>query len=243
MGSQSDSTSPRTPPSGSRSRVATPRSRAGPVTGRIAGDCPRRRARVPSAGPASPSKGSTRAAPRVTATRTAAASSRTARGRSRAGALRVTIPGRSGPRRSEWTPTTRFRFPLTGAHRATPCTGCHRDLGRPADSTVSTLVAGAGRLPALALEAAGVCAECHETPHGDQFAGRKDGGRCDACHATDAFAPASRFDHDRDASFALKAGHRAVPCASCHRSDPALAGRVVYRPLSGKCETCHTGKR
>ncbi len=137
-----------------------------------------------------------------------------------------------------------FAFPLTGAHRATPCSGCHSESKRLPDSAQSTLVAGGGRLPTLTFEAPTACAQCHRTVHGAQFDGRKDGGRCDACHGTDAFAPASRFDHDKDASFALKGGHRDVPCASCHRPDPAATGpgRLLYRPLSGKCETCHTKK-
>ncbi|HET9274854.1 MAG TPA: hypothetical protein VFN96_02160, partial [Gemmatimonadales bacterium] len=56
----------------------------------------------------------------------------------------------------------RFRFPLEGAHRATPCTACHRELGRPRPARpASTLVAGGGRFPELAFQAPSVCESCH----------------------------------------------------------------------------------
>lgn len=138
-----------------------------------------------------------------------------------------------------------FRFALTGAHRATPCAACHQELGRRVPAKAPTLVAAAGQPSMLVFEAPLTCAECHRSAHGTQFDGRRDGGRCDACHDTDGFAPASRFDHDRDAAFALQGGHRTVPCASCHRPDPKATapGRLLYRPLSGKCESCHAGKK
>ncbi|WP_230133097.1 hypothetical protein, partial [Campylobacter jejuni] len=74
-----------------------------------------------------------------------------------------------------------------------------------------------------------------------QFDGRKDQGRCDACHTDDAFAPAGAFDHDRDAALALKGGHQKVACAACHKSEPGPNGtaRVIYRPVASKCEACH----
>jgi hypothetical protein len=78
------------------------------------------------------------------------------------------------------------------------------------------------------------CATCHQTVHGNQFEGR----RCDVCHSEDSFRPASRFDHEKDASFALGKGHEQLACSACHKTggDPP---RVIYRPLSGKCEDCH----
>jgi hypothetical protein len=61
-----------------------------------------------------------------------------------------------------------------------------------------------------------------------------------------AFAPASHFDHDRDAAFKLSGAHARVGCAACHRRErtgaPNGATRVVYRPLSAKCESCHTAR-
>ncbi len=121
-----------------------------------------------------------------------------------------------------------FRFPLNGAHRATPCAACHQEMSRPAPAR-------------LRFEAKLTCADCHQSVHGAQFDSRKDQGRCEACHTEDAFAPAGKFDHDRDAALPLRGGHQKVPCQSCHRSEPGPNGttRVVYRPVASKCEACH----
>lgn len=116
----------------------------------------------------------------------------------------------------------RFAFALDGAHRAVPCAGCHRTMSG-------------------SFSASRTCAGCHATPHGTQFAARADRGGCDACHDADAWRPAARFDHERDAAFSLAGAHARVPCGSCHRSGGASADRV-YRPVSAKCESCHTGK-
>jgi len=138
----------------------------------------------------------------------------------------------------------KFGFALEGAHRATPCLDCHDELkNRPAVAPKrSTLVLARTSFPELRFESnRRNCVDCHQTPHGDQFDGRPDGGKCEACHTVDAFAPATRFDHTRDASFSLKGAHETVPCQQCHRVE-TVGNRpktVRYRPLSGKCESCH----
>lgn len=119
-------------------------------------------------------------------------------------------------------------FPLAGAHRAVLCADCHKELRR----------AWAGPRTARPLAAAKTCASCHPGPHGAQFAGRKDQGKCDACHATEAWHPAAKFDHERDAAFSLKGGHAHVACARCHPAARPVADRR-YRPVSAKCESCH----
>ena len=134
-----------------------------------------------------------------------------------------------------------FAYPLDGAHRAIPCAACHEDA--KAAPLASTLLGAAPRsVPALRFTTAGTdCASCHKSPHGDQFAGRRDGGKCEACHGDGTFAPAERFDHDHDAGFALRGAHAKVACAACHKTEPGPQGRpmVRYRPLSAKCESCH----
>jgi hypothetical protein len=136
----------------------------------------------------------------------------------------------------------RIGFALEGAHGAVACVACHRELGRTSPA-VSSLVLARGRAPALALAPLGTrCDRCHRNPHGDQFA---DGKNCERCHTVDAFRPAARFDHDRDAAFRLQGAHTAVPCTSCHQPGAGGDGRrfISYRPLSSKCESCHTGMR
>ena len=137
---------------------------------------------------------------------------------------------------------SRFTFALDGAHRATPCAACHTELSS-ALPLVSTLRFAAGK-PAPRQFGAGrptTCQSCHEGPHGTQFAGRKGGSACEACHGAERFAPATRFDHDRDAAFSLKGAHATVACDKCHKPEVGPKGvqRIVYRPLSSKCESCH----
>ena len=143
-----------------------------------------------------------------------------------------------------WRPATTtaalhagFSFRLDGAHRAVPCVACHDELkGRQAPATLVLAARGVASLPFTAKRAT-ACATCHETPHGAQFEHRKDKGACEGCHGVESFAPAT-FDHEKDASFSLKGAHAKVACAACHKpSTPG--GLVLYRPLSGKCESCH----
>lgn len=133
-------------------------------------------------------------------------------------------------------------FPLEGGHRATPCVACHAELERRAGGSF-LLLAKQPAMPPLTLTVPKrACSDCHAkaSPHGDQFAHRKDGGACEGCHSDATFAPADRFDHDKDAGFSLAGAHAKVACAKCHvPSSAAAATRIVYRPLSSKCESCH----
>jgi hypothetical protein len=134
----------------------------------------------------------------------------------------------------------RYRFPLEGAHAAVSCVECHTRMRQPRAS--STLVlASWPKAPVVFGAPAGGCAGCHENPHGSQFAKRRDRGACESCHGVEQFAPATRFDHDRHATFALTGAHKDVPCGRCHSSSPGPNGARValYRPVSAKCEACH----
>jgi hypothetical protein len=135
-----------------------------------------------------------------------------------------------------------FGYALEGAHRAAACTSCHAEMKTPVPARRSSLVAARGTFALLSFEVTKKeCEACHRTPHGAQFDTRPDRGRCDACHGVDAFQPASRFDHDRHASFPLRGGHEGVACSQCHPRDPRSpnARSLTFRPVSGKCEFCH----
>lgn len=141
---------------------------------------------------------------------------------------------------------TRFGYPLEGAHRAVACVDCHSDMRRPATTRTTLRVAVApGDTTSIRFRAARSCASCHRAPHGAQFASRKDGGACESCHTVAAFAPAARFNHDRDTRFALAPAHAKVPCASCHlRADPTRPDSpVIYRGTVVRCSQCHAGGR
>jgi hypothetical protein len=142
----------------------------------------------------------------------------------------------------------RFGFALEGAHRAVPCAACHTGMSETTAPATggSTLVAALRAQRSVPLNAVKgtTCAACHKSPHGTQFAGRADGGRCDVCHDASDFAQAPKFNHDRDASFALTGAHASVACDKCHKSRTVSGqAQVIYRPLPHRCEDCHAGKR
>jgi hypothetical protein len=129
-----------------------------------------------------------------------------------------------------------YRFPLTGAHRAVLCAQCHTEMRHaPVASTLVALARWAG--PPLRFAApAGGCAGCHQSVHGTQFAARPDRGACESCHDMDAFRPARRFDHNRDAGFSLKGAHANVLCDRCHSApgpteNPSLFTALFQRPV------------
>jgi hypothetical protein len=136
----------------------------------------------------------------------------------------------------------RLGFVLEGAHRAVPCFGCHPELERR--KLRSSLVAATERVAALPFAARRAqCAQCHESPHGTQFATRAAGDACERCHDQERFRPASRFTHDRDSGFSLAGAHAKVACAKCHPTIVAAGGKpaVVYRPIATVCRACHAG--
>jgi hypothetical protein len=124
------------------------------------------------------------------------------------------------------------RFRLEGAHRAVPCTGCHKELA--AASTPDRM------LPIQIDKRA--CNDCHTTPHGTQFDHRKGGNACDSCHGLESFKPAVKFDHDNVKGFPLEGQHRKVPCGGCHPT-VETQGRTMtlYNPIPTRCESCHAG--
>lgn len=132
------------------------------------------------------------------------------------------------------------RFPLTGAHRAVPCSQCHKALAgaRPTSGPGSAREEG----PPLEFRERFVsCRDCHDTPHGTQFDARDDRGACETCHGVEKFKPATAFNHRRLTAFPLTGVHERVPCARCHpeRITESGAREVVYRPLPHECRDCH----
>lgn len=105
-------------------------------------------------------------------------------------------------------------FPLTGAHRATPCAACHGDGVYKGKSTA--------------------CASCHQAaytattdpPHGPSGFPLA----CETCHNTTSWAGAT-FDH-ANTQFPLTGAHVALACIACH-------GDGVYKGKPTTCVSCH----
>lgn len=115
------------------------------------------------------------------------------------------------------------RFPLTGAHVATPCEKCHvsgndgRKIFRVANIQ---------------------CDGCHRDVHNGQFAFEMKGQSCAACHSTEDWFP-NKFDHSKT-DFVLVGKHAKTKCASCHK--PVRIGNAEvaqFKNTSSKCESCH----
>jgi len=121
-------------------------------------------------------------------------------------------------------------FELTGAHRAVQCDGCHK----PPNLEVNLKNVNFKEAPK-------VCEECHEDPHGKQFA-RAAVTHCADCHNTVKWRPAL-FDHEKTA-FSLRGAHQEVRCKACHTAVRTVGGKDVlfYKPTPTKCADCHAGK-
>lgn len=128
------------------------------------------------------------------------------------------------------------RFPLLGAHLATPCGDCHKAGLSPQFKDV-----------ALFRFDDRSCTACHQDPHQGQFRDRtlkltaagKPAG-CEACHSLSSWHELSRFDHAAT-KFPLQGAHRAVACADCHRP-PKLEVKLIdvdFRSAPLTCEGCH----
>lgn len=137
-------------------------------------------------------------------------------------------PADYGPERHD-----RSAFALAGAHRAVPCSACHRAT---AARELPAPFAAAARGEIARFRFAGTaCADCHRDPHQgqlDRYAG--DEG-CASCHGVDGWR-AARFDHDRS-RYPLVGRHAALACAACHAPDATGTVRLAGLPLD--CAGCH----
>jgi mRNA-degrading endonuclease YafQ of YafQ-DinJ toxin-antitoxin module len=145
---------------------------------------------------------------------------------------------------TSWTPSTfdhnNTMFPLTGAHQAVACSGCHASNQYQGLTTV--------------------CYDCHTTDfvsvtNPNHVAGNFSHD-CIQCHTTSGWFPAS-FDHNTTA-FPLTGSHTALLCQSCHvNGDYQLVYNDCYQchqpdyqiptdpnhvvlNFSHNCATCHT---
>ncbi len=158
-------------------------------------------------------------------------------------------------------------FPLEGAHRQTPCVGCHVEVaitelvarGTAIATPPSVLLPPSGGTPAMArdftFEVTG-CVDCHRDPHAgtaDAYLGDAD---CLSCHDGETWAEVSlapvpgivRFDHDAT-DFALEGAHRIVGCSDCHvavmRAPVPGDGRgteevmLSFEGAPTACRACH----
>jgi hypothetical protein len=113
-------------------------------------------------------------------------------------------------------------FPLKGRHIAVPCSRCH-DEPRPR----------------VSLHARGtMCADCHQSQHGDQFAAEMAAGGCAYCHSTKSW----NTPYIAHKSWPRSGAHAEAKCVACHSPTPEdrRVGRgPSYRGLPRTCDGCH----
>jgi predicted CXXCH cytochrome family protein len=122
-------------------------------------------------------------------------------------------------------------FPLSGSHKAVGCIDCHK----PPNFETKIINVDFKSAPTK-------CEECHEDPHGKQFA-KNAITSCGECHNTAKWKP-SLFDHETRTSFPLQGAHRNVSCESCHKAHQMVEGKPVlfYKPTPKACADCHGTK-
>jgi len=110
-------------------------------------------------------------------------------------------------------------FLLEGKHVATPCGGCHP---------------GARPRKKLSVDKK-LCADCHQNPHGTQFAKEMAQNGCATCHTPFDWHQ-SKIDHS---VWPLVGAHAQAQCASCHGEKQKASEPAAYRGIPRNCEGCH----
>lgn len=110
-------------------------------------------------------------------------------------------------------------FALEGQHQAAPCSECHKTAGPRVDLHVAKQS----------------CADCHDNPHGTQFANEMQQGGCAHCHTPLDWHQA-KVDHS---TWPLLGVHARTPCAECHGEQKQGATPAAYRGIPRDCEGCH----
>ena len=114
------------------------------------------------------------------------------------------------------------KFPLEGAHAATPCMACHKKDGKWSFKNMGTR-----------------CIDCHKNVHKgfmqDKYIVNND---CQTCHNVTSWKKVT-FDHSKT-KFKLDGAHAKIPCSECHYAKNQQ-GVVVqkFTGLSMECESCH----
>lgn len=115
------------------------------------------------------------------------------------------------------------RFPLEGAHAATPCFACHKREDKWRFRNIGEK-----------------CADCHDDVHAGQLNPKFYPDKtCENCHLTTSWQD-SRFDHNLT-NFKLLGAHTRQNCAACHVRDDEdhRHGNVRFANLATTCTGCH----
>jgi hypothetical protein len=118
----------------------------------------------------------------------------------------------------------KFGFKLEGNHESAACSGCHKPQG--------------GGKRTNWENADDQCHECHENPHGTQFALEMSDGGCAHCHAPQGWG-LPNIDHS---FWPLTGAHASSACSACHQptaGDRKSGAGKSYKGAPRDCEGCH----
>jgi hypothetical protein len=115
------------------------------------------------------------------------------------------------------------KFPLEGAHTATPCFACHVSKNRWTFKNLGSK-----------------CNDCHQDIHKGKIAERfYPGNDCKVCHENDSWSEV-KFDHTRT-KWPLEGKHLEVKCSECHFKKIKNSTKFTQKfyKLESKCISCH----
>ena len=114
------------------------------------------------------------------------------------------------------------KFPISGAHLATPCFDCHKKSEKWNFREIGE-----------------TCNDCHKNTHESYMDAKYyPGGACESCHRESRWSEVE-FDHN-STGYILEGAHNRQTCRECHfREDEQ--GRVVqqFSKLTSGCLNCH----
>jgi len=129
-------------------------------------------------------------------------------------------------------------WPLQGKHAAAKCRDCHEQKRMTARS--AQLLKRKNKAQGwIGLDTA--CLSCHKDAHRGAL-----GEDCARCHGSDAWKPASAFDHAKS-GYPLTGKHADVACNKCHMAASLTLPRneaggpaPLFKPLPhAECSACH----
>jgi len=114
------------------------------------------------------------------------------------------------------------KFPLEGAHLATPCSSCHKVLNKWTFRNIGDK-----------------CEDCHGNPHNGNINDRfMANNNCKTCHNVSSWTKVS-FDHSQT-KFKLLGKHATIACGECHYPKNEKGVKVQkFRGLASDCSACH----
>lgn len=115
------------------------------------------------------------------------------------------------------------KFPLTGAHLATPCVSCHLEKEEWSFRNIGSK-----------------CNDCHKDVHEGYLSENYYPDKtCNNCHSTESWASV-QFDHEKT-GFELAGRHEQISCTTCHQPDTVIDNeiRLPFAGLQSTCTGCH----